>query len=554
MVNKAGLRVEFFKADADGREGQTFLGFDTYTSLEATTNKLISFSPEFPLAPGDKIVATATDNEGNTSEFSASLQLPNSPPAIVNNGGGQTAALSVLENLTFISDVDAVDPDAGGALTYSISGGADAVKFTIISTTGVLSFVGVRNFENPTDVGGNNVYDVVVQVSDGKLTDTQTIAVTVTNVNEPPTITSNGGGSTFGLSIAENTLAVTDVNASDPDTGTVFSFSVNGDDAAAFAIDPFTGVLAFLNAPDYENPSDMDRNNVYEVVVRVSDGVFFDIQALTVTVRNVDDAPPDTSRGLMHHWTFDETSGDTAVDVVRGGDAELVNWGVDEPKWTMGTIGGALSFGTADNAVITPELGTNTQFAIAFWVNVAGRRGSNPRIVGAQDGGDLWAWINLEEDRSVSVLSDNQYTITPEPTQYGVWEHFAINYDAILHAATIFRNGVQVATGYFGGPANVQQWVFGHNVDLANHNDSLFGALDDLRVYDRLLSPIEVQQLESMGGPPPLSQGLIHHWTFNETNGNIARDTVGGNDGELQPALFTINLQSDKSHRVIPVV
>ncbi len=48
----------------------------------------------------------------------------------------------------------------------------------------MLSFVSAPNFEAPTDNGGNNVYDVIVRVSDGSLSDTQAIAVTVNNVNE----------------------------------------------------------------------------------------------------------------------------------------------------------------------------------------------------------------------------------------------------------------------------------------------------------------------------------------------------------------------------------
>src|SRR6476620_3668092 len=39
------LRVEFFKADSDGQEGQTFLGFDTYRAAEAGTTKTFSFTP-----------------------------------------------------------------------------------------------------------------------------------------------------------------------------------------------------------------------------------------------------------------------------------------------------------------------------------------------------------------------------------------------------------------------------------------------------------------------------------------------------------------------------
>ena len=85
-----------------------------------------------------------------------------------------------------MTTVTASDPDAGATLTYSISGGADAAKFSIDAETGALSFIAAPNFEAPTDAGANNVYDVIVQVSDGTLTDTQSIAVTVTNRNEAP--------------------------------------------------------------------------------------------------------------------------------------------------------------------------------------------------------------------------------------------------------------------------------------------------------------------------------------------------------------------------------
>ncbi|MCB0183693.1 MAG: cadherin repeat domain-containing protein, partial [Caldilineaceae bacterium] len=64
---------------------------------------------------------------------------------------------------------------------YSIVGGADAAKFTIDENTGALSFVSAPDYENPTDSGGNNVYDVTVQASNSAGTNGQTIAVTVTN-------------------------------------------------------------------------------------------------------------------------------------------------------------------------------------------------------------------------------------------------------------------------------------------------------------------------------------------------------------------------------------
>ena len=116
-------------------------------------------------------------------------------PVITSNGGGATAAVNVAENSTAVTTVTATDADAGATLTYCIVGGADAAKFTINASTGALTFVSAPDSESPTDAGGNNVYDVQVQVSDGTNTDVQDIAVTVTNVNDnTPVITSNGGG------------------------------------------------------------------------------------------------------------------------------------------------------------------------------------------------------------------------------------------------------------------------------------------------------------------------------------------------------------------------
>ncbi len=67
------IRVEFFKADANSRQGRTYLGFDTYTAAEANTDKTFNFTPSVALNIGDIIVATAIDADGNTSEFSKDL-------------------------------------------------------------------------------------------------------------------------------------------------------------------------------------------------------------------------------------------------------------------------------------------------------------------------------------------------------------------------------------------------------------------------------------------------------------------------------------------------
>ena len=106
------------------------------------------------------------------------------PPVITSNGGGPTASISVPENTTAVTTVVATDPE-NGTITYSITGGADAAKFSIDPLTGVLTFNTAPDFEVPTDANLDNNYEVEVTVTDaGNLTDVQDIAVTVTDVNE----------------------------------------------------------------------------------------------------------------------------------------------------------------------------------------------------------------------------------------------------------------------------------------------------------------------------------------------------------------------------------
>jgi hypothetical protein len=105
--------------------------------------------------------------------------------------------------------------------------------------------------------------------------------------NEAPVITSDGGGDTASKDVAENTTAVTTVTATDVDDDTLSFSIVGGADAALFNIDASTGELTFLSPPDFENPVDSDANNIYEVIVQVSDGLLTDTQTLTITVTDV---------------------------------------------------------------------------------------------------------------------------------------------------------------------------------------------------------------------------------------------------------------------------
>jgi hypothetical protein len=294
-----------------------------------------------------------TLNLGANGAHDVSILFDNSP-VITSNGGGDTAAISMPENGTAVTTVTATDPDPNTTLAYSITGGPDASQFAIDVKTGALSFKTAPDFDAPTDVGKNNVYDVVVQVSDGTLTDTQAIAVTVTNVvNELPVITSNGGGATAAISVPENSTAVTNVTAVDPDAGTPLSYSISGGaDASKFTINPTTGALAFTTAPNFEVPTDVGANNVYDVIVRATGGGLTATQAIAVTVTDVKEAPTITSNGggttASISYAENGTAPVTTVTSLPGFAPDSIHYslqaGGDSALFTINPTTGALSF------------------------------------------------------------------------------------------------------------------------------------------------------------------------------------------------------------------
>ena len=90
------------------------------------------------------------------------------PPA-ANNAPVFTsgASAAVVENTAQVFySATASDAD-GDSLSYSISGGPDAARFTI-STSGALQFTTAPNFDLPRDANGDNVYQITLGVSDGR--------------------------------------------------------------------------------------------------------------------------------------------------------------------------------------------------------------------------------------------------------------------------------------------------------------------------------------------------------------------------------------------------
>ena len=300
----------------------------------------------------------------------------NTAPDVTSDGGAATAVLSIDENTAAVTTVVAADLDAGQSLTFSLAGGDDVALFEINETTGALSFVTARDFEAPSDAGADNVYEVVVQVSDGVGgSDIQTIAISVTDQNDvAPTIIS---GTT--ASVSENTPTATivyDADATDPDTVGTVTYSLAGADAARFSIDGGTGEVRFLSGPDFDSPADAGGDNVYDVIVHANDGLNDATQAVAISVSDQNDVAPTIISGT----TVSVAENTPAVTIVYDANAT-------DPD-TVGTV--TYSLTGVDAALFSIDGGTGeVRFLVAPDFDAPGDAGGDNAldvIVHANDG------------------------------------------------------------------------------------------------------------------------------------------------------------------------
>ena len=194
-----------------------------------------------------------------------------------------SVSLAVAENTvadTNIGDpVKASDPESA-ALTYSLVG-VDAGSFDIDSSSGQIKTKGPLDHESPADSGSNNVYDVTVQVTDGKdaggnaddSDDAEIeVVIEVTDVNEPPEFEILYVAIAVGQTTLPNVNIGEPVQATDPEASEL-TYSLGGTDAGLFEIDASTGQISIGAATtlDYESPADLNDDNIYELAVQVMD-------------------------------------------------------------------------------------------------------------------------------------------------------------------------------------------------------------------------------------------------------------------------------------------
>ena len=238
-------------------------------------------------------------------------------------GGGSTpieltvasfSEFKLTENSTSGAWVIDASTNKSTAITYSITGGPDASFFSMSGDT--LSFKGSANYEAPSDLNTDGVYEVYVQTSSGTAASTQTVYVRVTDAPEAPSIST-----TSISSVAENSSVLATISALDEDRGSAVTYSLldssGAKDEGLLSINASTGQISFLTAPDFEAPKDSNKDNTIDFTVVASDGTLSSQADFSVAITNINDAP---TIGSTNEFTIAEAT--TTVGTISATDQD----------------------------------------------------------------------------------------------------------------------------------------------------------------------------------------------------------------------------------------
>ena len=224
-------------------------------------------------------------------------------------------------------------------------------------------FVGVENGAIAfADVDGDNDPDVLIT---GESNSDNLVATALLYINEKtPVFTS---GNIIAVEVPENnTAAVLTVMATHAESKELTYAIGGGVDSALFNISA-TGILTFKAAPDHENPSDRNRNNIYKVTVTASDGENKASQIITVTVTDVNDNAPI----ITSDATASVVEGTTAVLTVIATDADASaviiysnSGGADSLRFSINENAGELSLRTAPDFENPIDQGGDNEYVV----------------------------------------------------------------------------------------------------------------------------------------------------------------------------------------------
>ncbi len=266
---------------------------------------------------------------------------------------------------------------------------------------------------------------------------------------------------------------------------------------------------------------------------------------------------PSNDLGLVGYWSMEDGRGATATDFSGNGNAgTLTGSGGSNnlPQWTTGRIGKALNFdGTDDYVGVGDKSALNVEgglYTISAWIKIvtAPTSGNSAVIVAKGVGGSGGYGLQYVNNSGTFTFDLVKYGVVDQTVDQtlvtGSWYHIV----AVQSAGQVefFLNGASI--GIFSN-ASAYNPASGQNFNIGMMGDGTSspwnGYLDDVRIYNRALSAVEVTALytqASIANVKNSSRGLVGLWSFNEMAGATAVDKTGqGANGTLLPVPTSIS-------------
>jgi hypothetical protein len=202
---------------------------------------------------------------------------------------------------------------------------------------------------------------------------------------------------------------------------------------------------------------------------------------------------PTTPEGLVAAYSFDEGSGDTVADASGNGLDGVISGAL----WTNpGRFGSALLFDGIDDSVTiaaSPTLQLSSGMTLSAWVHPTTMQ-SGWRAIVQKDvdsyslhaSGDMGP---LHPAGGGTFDGMGGYVTGPVAIPVNAWSHLALTYDGeTLH---LYVNGEEISSmPQVGGlEADTAPLQIGGNA----YGEYFAGLIDEVRIYDRALSPSEIQ-------------------------------------------------------------
>ncbi|MEM7124821.1 MAG: LamG-like jellyroll fold domain-containing protein [Chloroflexota bacterium] len=434
---------------------------------------------------------------------------------------------SVLQGETLTFTATASDAN-GDSLTFSL-GDAPAAA-TIDASTGVLTWA--------TDSAvATGVYSATVIVSDGVLTDSQSVEITVIQGNVAPVANGNEYITEEDVAIIESAPGLLG-NDSD----------ATGDTLTALLVDsPSSGTLTLNGDGSFTYTPNLYFVGSDSFTYKASDGTLeSSVASVSIQVN---------ASNTQLYLPLDETDGDvTAASVVTvttfsdlsGNDHNAScddAAGVCPLLGQSGHQGNAALFDGVDDYLVAPHVldpGAR-QFSAEIWFNVTTLPTSGRSILLSQKSGTSEnvgrTWLALDTNGALVSFLGSGATTSSTTVTPGQWHHAAVTYDGTT--VNLYLDGKLENSKVKTMESNVGEMYIGASKNVTNY---FHGLIDEVALYDRALSVAELTQNMQLHLPFDEAAGVT---TFEDRSDNgytttcdAGTDTcpVAGNGGEYNAA------------------